>query len=199
MSRTGVPLRVPRSQRPGGTRGTSYLPDRLREWAGARTAHSRRCREGDLISLRATSGDMRRHSTCIPGDTKGPPGFAGLCVSVSFIVMRPIFRLLNRSRLRDVDSRFSQSHDSRVDDVASSDEEAAAALRELLAQDTRQIIATPHVKGSLTLRRETIEVRLRGRWAALARRGREFLVGSQRRPPERAAGGCVRQQREPEV
>ncbi|MGH7464767.1 MAG: CpsB/CapC family capsule biosynthesis tyrosine phosphatase, partial [Longimicrobiales bacterium] len=48
-----------------------------------------------------------------------------------------------------------------VDDGASSDDEAAAALRAFLAHDTRQIVTTPHVNGSLTLRREAIEARLR--------------------------------------
>lgn len=47
-----------------------------------------------------------------------------------------------------------------VDDGASNDAEAAAALRAFLAHNTRQIIATPHVNGSLTLRREAIEDRL---------------------------------------
>jgi protein-tyrosine phosphatase len=44
-----------------------------------------------------------------------------------------------------------------VDDGASSDDEAVAALRAFLAHNTRQIIATPHVNGSLTLRRAAIE------------------------------------------
>jgi protein-tyrosine phosphatase len=47
-----------------------------------------------------------------------------------------------------------------VDDGASSDDEAVAALRAFLAHNTRQIIATPHVNGSLTLRRAAIEERL---------------------------------------
>lgn len=47
-----------------------------------------------------------------------------------------------------------------VDDGASDEAEAAAALRAFLAHNTRQIIATPHVSGSLTLRAEAIEERL---------------------------------------
>ncbi|HEX6308919.1 MAG TPA: CpsB/CapC family capsule biosynthesis tyrosine phosphatase [Longimicrobiales bacterium] len=49
-----------------------------------------------------------------------------------------------------------------VDDGASDDDEAAAALRAFLAQDTRQIIATPHVNGSLTLRPRLLAERLEG-------------------------------------
>jgi protein-tyrosine phosphatase len=48
-----------------------------------------------------------------------------------------------------------------VDDGASNDAEAAAALRAFLAHNTRQIIATPHINGSLTLRPEALEERLR--------------------------------------
>lgn len=48
-----------------------------------------------------------------------------------------------------------------VDDGASDDAEAASALRAFLAHNTRQIIATPHVNGSLTLRPEQLEERLR--------------------------------------
>lgn len=49
----------------------------------------------------------------------------------------------------------------RVDDGASSDDEAAVALRAFLAQDISEIVATPHVNGSLTLRSEVIAARLR--------------------------------------
>ncbi|HEX6132521.1 MAG TPA: CpsB/CapC family capsule biosynthesis tyrosine phosphatase [Longimicrobiales bacterium] len=49
-----------------------------------------------------------------------------------------------------------------VDDGASDDAEAAAALRAFLAQDTRHIIATPHVNGSLTLRPARLAERLDG-------------------------------------
>jgi protein-tyrosine phosphatase len=47
-----------------------------------------------------------------------------------------------------------------VDDGATDDAEAAAALRAFLAHNTRQIIATPHVNGSLTLRPDAIAERL---------------------------------------
>ena len=65
-----------------------------------------------------------------------------------------------------------------VDDGASNDDEAAAALRAFLAHDTRQIVATPHVNGSLTLRREAIEERLReidAGWARLQIVAREHV------------------------
>ena len=63
-----------------------------------------------------------------------------------------------------------------VDDGASSDDEAAAALDAFLEHNTRQIIATPHVNGSLTLRSEAIEERLReidAGWARLQAVARE--------------------------
>jgi len=47
-----------------------------------------------------------------------------------------------------------------VDDGATDEAEAASALRAFLAHNTRQIIATPHVNGSLTLRPEAIAERL---------------------------------------
>ena len=47
-----------------------------------------------------------------------------------------------------------------VDDGATDEAEAASALRAFLAHNTRQIIATPHINGSLTLRPEAIEQRL---------------------------------------
>lgn len=47
-----------------------------------------------------------------------------------------------------------------VDDGASDGAECAAALRAFLAQDTRQIVATPHLNGSLTLRPSALEERL---------------------------------------
>jgi protein-tyrosine phosphatase len=47
-----------------------------------------------------------------------------------------------------------------VDDGASNEEECAEALHAFLAQDTRQIIATPHVSGSLTLRPASMQARL---------------------------------------
>lgn len=48
-----------------------------------------------------------------------------------------------------------------VDDGASNEAEAAGALRAFLEHDTRQIVATPHVNGSLTLRPDAIAARLR--------------------------------------
>lgn len=69
-----------------------------------------------------------------------------------------------------------------VDDGASSDEEAAAALRAFLAHDTRQIVATPHVNGSLTLRSDAIEPRLReidAGWERLQAIAREHAPGIQ--------------------
>jgi protein-tyrosine phosphatase len=67
-----------------------------------------------------------------------------------------------------------------VDDGASNDAEAAAALRAFLAHNTRQIIATPHVNGSLTLRQEAIEERLReidAGWDRLQAIAREHAPG----------------------
>ena len=63
-----------------------------------------------------------------------------------------------------------------VDDGATDEAEAASALRAFLAHNTRQIIATPHVNGSLTLRREAIEERLAeidAGWARLQAVARE--------------------------
>jgi protein-tyrosine phosphatase len=67
-----------------------------------------------------------------------------------------------------------------VDDGASSDDEAVEALRAFLLQDTRQIVATPHVNGSLTLRREAIAGRLReidAGWDRLTALAREHVPG----------------------
>lgn len=47
-----------------------------------------------------------------------------------------------------------------VDDGASSDEEAASGLEAMWAQGLRTIVATPHVDGSLTLRRPELARRL---------------------------------------
>ncbi|HSK20597.1 MAG TPA: CpsB/CapC family capsule biosynthesis tyrosine phosphatase [Longimicrobiales bacterium] len=63
-----------------------------------------------------------------------------------------------------------------VDDGASDDAEAASALHAFLAHNTRQIIATPHVNGSLSLRPELLEERLReidAGWVRLERIARE--------------------------
>lgn len=59
-----------------------------------------------------------------------------------------------------------------VDDGASDDVEAAFALRSLAEQGVTHVVATPHVEGSLTLRRHGLErrlVELDNGWAALLR------------------------------
>lgn len=47
-----------------------------------------------------------------------------------------------------------------VDDGASTEEESVTALRAFLAQDIREIIATPHLMGSLTLQPAVLAARL---------------------------------------
>lgn len=57
-----------------------------------------------------------------------------------------------------------------VDDGATNDQQAMDGLRAFLAQDTRQIVATPHIDGSLSLRRPALERRLQeidAGWARL--------------------------------
>jgi protein-tyrosine phosphatase len=69
-----------------------------------------------------------------------------------------------------------------VDDGASDDAEAAAALRAFLAHNTRQIIATPHINGSLTRRTEAIAERLGeidAGWQRLQLVAREHAPGMQ--------------------
>ena len=58
-----------------------------------------------------------------------------------------------------------------VDDGASTEDESASALRAFLAQDVAEIIATPHLTGSLTLRSAALTARLSEIDAGWARLG----------------------------
>jgi protein-tyrosine phosphatase len=65
-----------------------------------------------------------------------------------------------------------------VDDGAEDDEQALDGLRAFLEHDVRQIIATPHIDGSLSLRPQALEKRMReidNGWRRLESIAREHL------------------------